>query len=188
MSSYTHCPYSAILVIFLFVNNFNWGVLKMILRSKSKLFSTLLTGFILIALNSFTVAKAGDGKSWSGALCQPYYGYDEASFHNYASGIYNRSSSSKWVSCGISKDRYGTRGTEKARVYVTASSSRKTTCTLSERYTSGGSFHSKSSARFGSGYIYIDTSRSKNSGNNSRVIFCLVPTGGKVASIYVQEF
>ncbi len=156
--------------------------IKFIKNSLTLIFSTIVFS---LGLNSTT--QAYDAKTYSGSLCQAYFGYDETWFHKYARGIFNRSSSYRWISCGVTRDRYGLIGTHGAQIHVIAGSSRRTTCTLSERNTNGTILQSRAASRFGSGYIRLDTSRSKNFRNNARIIFCYVPPQATITSVEIRE-
>lgn len=143
---------------------------------------------LMVYLGPVNSASAFDSKVWSGSMCQAYFGQDEAWFYKYFSGIYNRSTASRWISCGITKDRQGSAGTRTAWVYVVASSSRRTWCYLTERSSNGAQVSSRVASRLGTGWMSIDTSSSINSFYVARHIYCYVPSGGRVATIEVSEF
>lgn len=150
-------------------------------------FFTVIT-YLLVFFGPINYASAFDTKAYSGSVCQAYFGQDEVWFYKYNSGIYNRSSAYRWISCAFAKDRQGSVGTRSAWVFVVAPSSGRTSCYLSERNFNGAAVSTRAGSRFGTGWISIDTSSSINSYYVARHMYCFVPPGARVATIEVSEW
>ena len=152
--------------------------------------TTLALSIPLTLMFAAPTAQAYDVKSWGGANCQAYFGGDEASLNKRVDGIYNASSSSKWVSCGVVRDKMFTApsasGTFAFWVYVVLPANTTAYCRLREASVAGGNVQTRVTNKTNTGWINLDTSLSQTTG--SRTLYCLLPSGGRLSHIRSYEY
>lgn len=148
-----------------------------------------LMGSVMLPLSLLVSqsAQAYDLKVYSGAMCQAFYGSQEARFNKQWDGIKNISGTASWVMCGIVRDNQQTIiGSNGFQAWVKAPGAAQTVCYHSERSrTTSVEVQTKALSRTGTGFLNLDTGLSQ--ANGQRILACKLPPNGILSTIYYWE-
>ena len=138
-------------------------------------------------------AQAFDLKTWSGSMCNAFYGTQDQHFNRTHSGIKNISGSPYWITCGVVDDTYNgsnsgnyDNGTQGARLRIEQPAASVSTCYLSERGDFGQEIDTRTTVQAGTGNLDMDTAVSDHWGN--RLLLCKLAPGATLNRISIWEY
>lgn len=146
---------------------------------------------ILVLSSLFVLAgsaQATDAKNYNGSACKAYYGSQASSLRHYSSGVYNSSTSGKWINCPLVTDHTSpTTGTTRTYIYYNGSASNgRVSCYLRSVNASGSTRQTRGGSRSGTGWLSIANITSESAWGNLS-LHCYLPKRGRISTISVRE-
>lgn len=143
----------------------------------------------LSALGLAQGAQAQDYKDHSGNTCKAYFASNTANIDARSDGVYNRGTTSTWVSCPIVRDDHlsPTNGTSALWVNVHAPAS-GLRCYATSRGRNASTLESRNDATTSAADRWLNLDLSKGATWGQYALYCYMPKGSRIHAYFVGEF